>query len=78
MEKFVLQHGLQVTSALPSLLGCTGYVQFDIDLGLLDLILATLFLDVIAFLREVKLLGRKRGTDTATICYTVLFCTCSC
>ena len=75
---FVLRLGLQRTSALGSLLGLTGPLQFDIDHGLLDLILFTLFLDVIAFVRVVKLLGRKRGTGTATIGSTVLFCACSC
>ena len=32
------------------------------------IILVTLFLDVIAFIRVVKLLGRRRGTGTAMIC----------
>ena len=75
---FVLRLGLQQTSTLPSLLGLTGPLQFDIDHRLLDLIHVTLFLDIIAFIRVVKLLGRKRGTGTATICSTVLFCACSC
>ena len=68
--QFVLRLGLQLTSALPSLLDSTGPLQFDIDHGLLDVILVTLFLDVIAFIRVVKLLGRERGTGTATICST--------
>ena len=38
------------------------------------IILVTLFLDVIAFIRVVKLLGRKRGTGTAMIYSTVLLC----
>ena len=71
--KFVLPLGLQLTSALPSLLISSG----PLITGFL-IILVALFLDVIAFTRVVKLLGCKRGTGTATIWSTVLFCTCSC
>ena len=69
---FVLRLGLQLSSALPSLLVSTGPLQFDIDHGLLDLPRRHRFHSG----RET--LGRKRGTGTAMICSTVLFCTCSC
>ena len=47
-------------------------LQIDIDHGLLDLIYS-----VPRRHRILELLDRKRGTDTTTICSTILFCVCS-
>ena len=38
----------------------------------------TLFLDFIISIRILKILDRKRGTDTTTIRSTILICVCSC
>ena len=87
--KFTLQLGLQLESALPSLLALTWPLRFDIDHRLLDLPRRSRFQShsrfvtcrPLRFLRVciMELLDRKHVTvPLPGLFVAVLFCTCSC
>ena len=87
--KFILQLGLQLESALPSLFALTWPLRFDIDHRLLDLPRRSRFQShsrfvtcrPLRFLRicMMELLDRKHVTvPLPELFVAVLFCTCSC